>query len=146
MLINFMLIKKECNAHELSTLWWMKKFLTSSMSLIRQHLITCFCLLLMTSFMPGDRHGPNTVCEHTIKTPPIRLWVSGQMNSSPDGDLGPKQLLYYGVERVGGGNDHEIADNDGPFFFHLLKKSLQMASFLHYNEKCFSSLIRKITE
>ena len=38
------------------------------------------------------------------------------MNSSPDGDLGPKQLLYYGVERVDGGNDHEIADNDGPFF------------------------------
>ena len=62
----------------------------------------------MTSLMPGDGHGPNTVCEH--------LWVSGQMNSTPDGDLGPEQLMHYGVERVVGGDDHGIADNAGPIF------------------------------
>ena len=38
------------------------------------------------------------------------------MNSTPDGDLGPEQLMHYGVERVAGGDDHEIADNDGPIF------------------------------
>ena len=48
--------------HELTTLWRMKKFLTPSMSLIWQHFIT-FGLLLMTSLMPSDRHGPNTVSE-----------------------------------------------------------------------------------
>ena len=58
--------------------------------------------------MPGDMHGPNTVCKH--------LWVSGQMNSTPDGDLGPEQLMHYGVERVVGGDDHEIADNAGLIF------------------------------
>ena len=47
--------------YELSTL--MKKFLTPPISLIWQHFITCFCLLLMTSLMPGDRHDPNVVCE-----------------------------------------------------------------------------------
>ena len=36
----------------------------------------------------------------TIKTSPSRLWVSGKMNSTPDGDLGPEQLLHYGVERA----------------------------------------------
>ena len=49
--------------HEFSTLSRMKKFLTPSMSLIWQHFITCFCLLLMTRLMSGDRHGPNIVCE-----------------------------------------------------------------------------------
>ena len=97
--------------HELTTLWRVKKFLTPSMSLIWQHFIMCFGLLLMTSLMPGERYGPNTVCEH--------LWVSGQMNSIPDGDLGPEQLMHYGVERVVGGDDHEIADNDGPIFLFI---------------------------
>ena len=69
---------------------------------------TCFGLLLMTSLMPGHRHGPNTVCEH--------LWVPGQMNSTPDGDLGPEQLMHYCVGRVVGDDDHEIADNAGPIF------------------------------
>ena len=41
--------------HELSTLQRMKEFLTPSMSLIWQHFITCFCLLLMTRLMPGNR-------------------------------------------------------------------------------------------
>ena len=41
----------------------------------------------MTSLMLGERHGPNTICEH--------LWVSGQ---------------------IVGGDDHEIADNAGPIF------------------------------
>ena len=52
----------------------------------------------MTSLMPGNRHGPNTVCKH--------LWVSGQMNSTSDGDLGPEQLMHYGVEKVVCGDDH----------------------------------------
>ena len=41
----------------------------------------------------------------TIKSSPICLWVSGQMNSTPDGDLLPEQLLHYGVERVVDGNE-----------------------------------------
>ena len=49
--------------HELPTLWRMKKFLTPSLSLIWQHFIKCFCLLLTTSLMSGDRDRPNTVCE-----------------------------------------------------------------------------------
>ena len=59
--------------------------------------------------MPGDRHGPNSVCEH--------LWVSGQMNSTRDGDLGPEQLMHYGFEKVGGGDDHQIADNTDLMFY-----------------------------
>ena len=58
--------------------------------------------------MPDDRGGTNTVCEH--------LWVSGQMNSTPDVDLGPDQLTHCGVKGVVDGDDHEIADNDGPIF------------------------------
>ena len=38
------------------------------------------------------------------------------MNSTPDSNLRPEQLLHYGVERVVGGDDNEIADNDGPIF------------------------------
>ena len=41
----------------------------------------------------------------TIKSSPICLWVSGQINSTPDGDLLPEQLLHYGVERVVDGNE-----------------------------------------
>ena len=52
----------------------------------------------------------------TIKTSPIRLWVSGQVNSTPDDDLEPEQLMHDGVEGVVGGDDHEIADNDCPIF------------------------------
>ena len=52
----------------------------------------------------------------TIKTSPICLWVSSQINSTADGDLGPEQLLNYGVEGVVGGDDNEIAENDGPNF------------------------------
>ena len=102
--------------HELTTLWRMKKFLTPSMSLIWQDFITCFDLLLMTSLIPGDRHGPSTVCGH--------LWVSGQMNSTPDGDQGPEQLMHYGVERVVGGDDHEIADNAGLIFYSSAEEVL----------------------
>ena len=36
--------------------------------------------------------------------------------STPDGDLRPEQLLHYGAERVVGGDDNEIADNDDPIF------------------------------
>ena len=82
----------------------------------------------------------------TIKTSPSRLCVSGKMNSTPDGDLGPEQLLHYGVERAVGGDDNEIADNDGPIFCSSSEEALQTASFLHYNEKCLSSHIRKIME
>lgn len=46
-----------------SGFWRMKIILTPSLSLILQHFITCFCLLLMTSLMPGDRHGTKTVRE-----------------------------------------------------------------------------------
>ena len=53
--------------------------------------------------------------------------------------------MHYGVERVVGGDDYEIADNDGPIFVHLLKKSLKTASFLHYKGKSHSSHIRKIS-
>ena len=53
----------------------------------------------------------------TIKTSYIRFSVFDQMNSTPDGDLGPKQLLHYGVKRVAGRDDNEIADNDGPIFY-----------------------------
>ena len=81
----------------------------------------------------------------TIKTSPIRLWVSGQVNSTSDGDLGPEQLTHYGVERVVGGDDHEIATAI-PFFVHLLKKLLKTASFLHYKEKSRSNRIRKVSE
>ena len=52
----------------------------------------------------------------TIKTSPICLWVSGQMNSTSDDDLGPKQLLHYDVEGVAGGNSNEIANNGDPTF------------------------------
>ena len=38
------------------------------------------------------------------------------MNSTPDGNLRPEQLLHYGVERVVVGDNNEIADNDGPIF------------------------------
>ena len=38
------------------------------------------------------------------------------MNSTPDGEQGPEQLMHYGVERVVGRDDHEIADNDGLIF------------------------------
>ena len=48
---------------ELTALWRKKKFLTLLMSLIWQHFIMCFGLLLMTSLMPGDKHGPIPVCE-----------------------------------------------------------------------------------
>ena len=75
----------------------------------------------------------------TLKTSPIPLWVSGQMNSTPDDDLRPEQLLHYCVKGVFGGNRDEIGDNDGLIFcsstHDLLKKSLQMASFLHYKQK-----------
>ena len=47
---------------------------------------------------------------------PIRLWVSGQLNSTHDDDLGLLQLLYYVVERVVDGNDNEIADNNCSIF------------------------------
>ena len=50
----------------------------------------------------------------TIKTYPIRLQVSGQMNSTLDDDVNPEQLLHYNVERIVDGNDNEIADNDHP--------------------------------
>ena len=50
------------------------------------------------------------------KDVPIHLWVSGQMNSTPDSDLGPEQLLCYGVERVVGSDDNETVDNDSPIF------------------------------
>ena len=52
----------------------------------------------------------------TIKASPIRLWVSGQMNSTLDDDLNSEQLLHYGVERIVDGNDNGIADNDRPIF------------------------------
>ena len=52
----------------------------------------------------------------TIKTSPICLWLSGEMNSTLDSDGGPQQLMNYSVERVVVGDDHEIADNDGPIF------------------------------
>ena len=38
------------------------------------------------------------------------------MNSTPDGDLGPDQLLCYGVERAVGSDDNGTADNDSPIF------------------------------
>ena len=50
----------------------------------------------------------------TIKTSPICLWVSGQMNCTPDDVAGPEQLLHYGFEV--GGNDNKIADNNSPIF------------------------------
>ena len=52
----------------------------------------------------------------TTKRSPIRLWVSDQMNSTPDGDLRPEQLLHYGVERVVDGDHNEIAGNASPIF------------------------------
>ena len=93
----------------------------------------------MTSLMPDSRHGPNTVCEH--------LWVSDQMNSTPDSVLGPEQLMHDGVERVVGSDDHNIADPISvPLFVHLLRKSLQTVSFFHYKEKSRSSHIWKISK
>ena len=77
----------------------------------------------MTSLMPGDRHGPNTLYQ-IIKTSPIRLWVSGQMNCTSDGDLGPEELMHYGVERVVGSDDHEIADNGDPIFCSFTEEVL----------------------
>ena len=85
-----------------------EEILAPSINLIWQHFIMRFGLLLMTCLMPGERHGPNTVYEH--------FWVSCQMNSTTDGDLGPEQLMHYGVERVIGSDDHEIADNADPIF------------------------------
>ena len=60
----------------------------------------------------------------TIKTSPICLWVPSQINSTADGDLGPEQLLHYGVEGVVGGDDNEIAENDGPIFCSSTKEVL----------------------
>ena len=60
----------------------------------------------------------------TIKTFPIRLWVSGQMNSTPDDDVGPEQLLHYDVEGVVGGDGNKIVDNDGPIFCSFTEKVL----------------------
>lgn len=34
----------------------------------------------------------------TIKTSPIRSWVSGQLNCPVDVDIGEEQLTMYGVE------------------------------------------------
>ena len=38
------------------------------------------------------------------------------MNSTPDGEQGPEQLMHYCVERAVGRDDLEIADNDGLIF------------------------------
>ena len=57
----------------------------------------------------------------TIQASPIRLWVSSQINSTPDGDLGPEQLLHYGVEGLVGDDDNEIADNGDPIFCSSLE-------------------------
>ena len=46
------------------------------------------------------------------------------MISTPDGDQGPEQLMHYGVERVVGGDDHEIADNGDPIFFSFTEEVL----------------------
>ena len=81
----------------------------------------------------------------TIKTPLIRLWVSGQMNSTLYDDVEPKQLLHYDAEGIVDSDDNET-DNDRPIFYPLLKKTLQTTSFLHYKQKCFSGHIRKIME
>ena len=51
-----------------------------------------------------------------IEMSPIRLWVSGQLNSTHDDDLGLVQLLYYVVERVVDGDDNEIADSNCSIF------------------------------
>ena len=47
---------------------------------------------------------------------PIRVLVSGQLNSTYDDDMGLVQLLHCGVERVVDGDDNEIADNDCSIF------------------------------
>ena len=38
------------------------------------------------------------------------------MNSTSDDDLGPEQLLHYGVEGIVDSDDNEIGDNDRPIF------------------------------
>ena len=52
----------------------------------------------------------------TVKTSPIRLWVSGQINSTLDDDLNPEQLLHYSIEGIVDGNGDEMAENDCPMF------------------------------
>ena len=51
----------------------------------------------------------------TIKTSPIRLWVSGQMNSTLYDDVEPEQLLHYDAEGIVDSDDNET-DNDRPIF------------------------------
>ena len=102
-------------------------------------------LLLINDELGAWRQAWSKHRMRTVKTSPIRLWVSGQINSTLDDDLNPEQLLHYSVEGVVDGNDDEMADNDCPIFLSSTAEVLQRASFLHYKEKCLSSRIWKIT-
>ena len=46
------------------------------------------------------------------------------MNSAPDDDLRPGQLLHDGVEGIVDSNDNEIANNDRPIFCSSIEEIL----------------------
>ena len=68
------------------------------------------------------------------------------MNSTPNGDLGPEQLMHYGTERVVDGDDHEIADNAGPGICSSAEEVLTDGVLSALQRESRSSHIRKILE
>ena len=97
-----------------SDLWRMKKFLNPSLSLIWPRFIKSFPLI--NDNLDAWEHAWSKYRMQTIRKFPICLWVSGQINSTSDDDVGPEQLLHYGVEGVIGSNENETANTEDPIF------------------------------